>query len=82
MRCFIATRKLESKNDDFRKYVEANFKFIHEKLKKTDVSIEAIFSLLDSYQSHKKIPYKTTGKIGFKKNKDKAKQLKAKAKNK
>ena len=77
MRYFIQARKLESKNDDFRKYVEANFKFIHEKLKKTDISIEAIFSLLDSYQSHKEIPYKTTGKIGFKKTKDDAKHMEA-----
>lgn len=67
MRYFIQARKLELKNDDFRKYVEANFKLINEKFKKSDISFEVIFSLLDSYQNRQDIPYKTIGKIGLKK---------------
>jgi len=82
MRYFIQARKLELKNDDFRKYVEANFKLINEKFKKSDISFEVIFSLLDSYQNRQDIPYKTVGKIGFKKTKDDTKQKKMKLKGK
>jgi len=78
MRYFIQARKLELKNDDFRKYVEANFKLINEKLKRSDISFEAIFSLLDSYQIRQDLSYKATGKIGFKSDK----QIKSKARNK
>jgi len=78
MRYFIQARKLELKNDDFRKYVETNFKLINEKLKRSDISFEAIFSLLDSYQSRQVVPAKATGKIGFRNPKENAKEIKSK----
>lgn len=77
MRYFIHMRKLELYDNDFKKYVEAKFNLLEEKLKKSDINFEIIFSLLDSYKNHPEIPYKTAGKIGFKKTEDKLKQMKA-----
>ncbi|OGF49909.1 MAG: hypothetical protein A2231_01615 [Candidatus Firestonebacteria bacterium RIFOXYA2_FULL_40_8] len=71
IRYFNRLRKLQLNNDDFRKYVEAKFKLHEEKFKRSDISFEAVFSLLDSYKTKDDLSYKKAGQIGFKKNEDK-----------
>jgi len=65
MRYFVHMRKLEANNNDFRKYVETNFKFIEQKLKKGDTNFEIIFSLFDSFKKRFELPEKSTRKYGF-----------------
>ncbi|OGF47795.1 MAG: hypothetical protein A2452_09760 [Candidatus Firestonebacteria bacterium RIFOXYC2_FULL_39_67] len=65
MRYFNHIRILESRNDDFRKYVETNFKLIEQKLKKGDTNFEIIFSLFDSFKKRFELPAKSTMKYGF-----------------
>ncbi len=68
MRYFVHMRKLEINNSDFRKFVEAKLKLHDEKLNRSDINFEVIFSLLDSYKTRNDQQYKKSGKIGFKKN--------------
>ena len=71
MRYFVHMRKLEINNNDFRKYVETNFKLIEQKLKKNNINFEVIFSLFDSFKKQFELPEKSTRKYGFLKNEEK-----------
>jgi len=71
MRYFVHMRKLEVNNNDFRKYVETNFKLIEQKLKKGDTNFEIIFSLFDSFKKRLELPEKSTRKYGFIKTEEK-----------
>ena len=71
MRYFVYARKAELSIEDFKKYVETKFKFLEEKLKKSDLNFEIIFSLFEGFKKRFELPEKSTGKYGFKKNGDK-----------